>query len=87
MTEEYEFIKRESESGDEVYEYRETNSHKPNKWRALKAKIIFWSFVLGGIAIGTLLFLFFMAFFIYFILPILAIYILWQLFKSPRRKF
>lgn len=55
----------------------------------LKAKLIFWATLVGGIALGTMLFLFFLAFFVYVIAPLLAVFLIWGAFKywQYRRSF
>lgn len=63
---------------DDSFEFR-SESVKPIKpW---KAHFLLWSTVVGGIAIGTALFLFFLTLFIYFFVPLVIIAGLWALFK------
>lgn len=52
---------------------------------SFKHRLIFWSIAAGGIALGTLLFLFFLTLFIYLFLPLAIILILWNLLKSKNR--
>jgi hypothetical protein len=51
----------------------------------LKAKIIFWSTLAGGIALGTFLFLFFVSLFVYLFLPLTAVFLIYQLFLRLRK--
>ena len=51
---------------------------------SLKDRLIFWAIAAGGIAIGTLLFLFFLTLFIYVFLPLALILILWNMIKNKR---
>jgi len=68
-----------SENGDR-FEYRE--SRRPLS--LLITKLIFWSTVAGGIAVGTILFLFFLTLFIYFFIPILIVTSIWALIHRLR---
>lgn len=79
-SEEHKFLKR-SDDGEEVYEFR-TSRGIPQS--SFKTKLIFWSVIIGGIAVGTVLFLFFLAVFFYVILPLLLIASLWTAFKFWR---
>lgn len=46
------------------------------------SKVAFWLFVLGGIAIGTCLFLFFLTLFVYVFLPMAVLLFVWFTFKK-----
>ena len=52
---------------------------------SLKDRLVFWAIAAGGIAVGTLLFLFFLTLFIYIFLPVVLILILWNLIKKKLR--
>ena len=57
-----------------------TSSLKPiSPW---KVKLIFWSIVVGGIALGALFLFFFLTLFIYVVLPLALLIGLWYLIKS-----
>jgi len=74
-------LRRDEADGDR-FEYRHAPPMSP-----LKAKLILWSTVIGGIAIGTLLFLSFLALFVYLFVPIIVIASIWALVKymsSPK---
>ena len=51
---------------------------------SLKDRLVFWAIAAGGIAVGTVLFLFFLTLFIYIFLPLALILILWNLLKNKR---
>ena len=61
------------------YEFRPTGENVP-----LKAKLMFWAVVIGGIAIGTFLFFFFITVFIYFFVPIFLILSVLALIRNWR---
>ena len=52
---------------------------------SLKAKLVFWSMIIGGIAVGTFLFLFFLTLFTYVFLPVLAIYLAYHFLRRLMR--
>ncbi|MDD5217723.1 MAG: hypothetical protein PHN49_03965 [Candidatus Omnitrophica bacterium] len=70
------------ESGD-VYEFRrfEARGKLP-----LKTKLVIGAMLLGGMALGTLLFLFFLTLFIYVGIPVLAVLSLWGAYRYWRWK-
>ena len=49
-------------------------------------RMVMWATLIGGIAIGTILFLSFLTLFVYLFLPILVIMLLWSFFKMLRSK-
>ncbi len=73
-----------SDNGKDTFEYFSSSS-KPIK--PFVAKLIFWATLIGGIAIGTVLFLFFLTLFIYFFIPLFLIVSIWialQYWRSRR---
>ena len=79
--EEYHDIRRIPEGEEEeFYEFRA--SRKPVS--PLKAKIFLWAVLIGGIVVGTILFLFLFTIFIYVILPVMILASLWGAFKYWR---
>ncbi|GEM_PF-5082431 len=68
----------QSEDGKNSFEYskKQKLSFGP-KW-------IMWSSLIGGIAIGTFLFLSFLTFFVYLFLPIILISMLWGIYRLWR---
>ena len=71
----------EGESSQQFY-YSSVNFGKDGL--PLKAKLKLWALVIGGIAAGTLLFLFFLTAFIYLFIPLLILFALWNLFTRNR---
>ncbi len=59
----------EKDGEETIYEFRSTNKSM-NPW---VAKLILWSIIIGGIAIGTIFFLFLFSLFIYLFIPIMII--------------
>ena len=47
--------------------------YEPKKTNPIVANLIFWSAIVGGVAIGVILFLFFLTLFIYIFLPLALI--------------
>ena len=47
---------------------------------ALKTKLLIGAALVGGIALGTVFFLFFLTAFIYFFVPIVIAFVIWRLF-------
>lgn len=76
----YEIEKIEETSGGRSYASYSFKSGPGMPW---KTKLILAGIVLGGIVVGTLLFLFFVTVFVYFFLPALAVFLLWR-FLSAR---
>jgi len=75
MQDDDDYIELHSNEEGETFEYR----NKPiQPW---KARLIFWSVLIGGIAVGTLLFLTFISLFIYFFVPIVFILSIWYLVR------
>jgi len=60
----------EDDGEETVYEFHSSNIKPMKPW---VAKLILWAIVIGGIAIGTILFLFLFALFIYLFIPLLII--------------
>ena len=69
-------------SEDDQYEYRSREGRPQKPVSPLKAKIIFWSIVIGGIAVGTVIFLTFLSLFIYFFIPIMVMLGVWMLVRK-----
>jgi len=69
-----ELNKRRSEKGEEVFEY-DTAKEKPAS--QLARQFAFWAMVVGGVAVGTVLFLFFITLFVYFFVPLFIIFLVW----------
>lgn len=51
----------------------------------LGTKLKIAAFVIAGIAVGTLLFLFFVSVFLYFFIPAVIVWALWSLFRQKGR--
>lgn len=49
-----------------------------------KIKLKIWGFILGGIAVGTVFFLFFITLFVYLFVPAVILFALWNLFSRKR---
>ena len=47
-------------------------------------RLAFWAIAAGGVAVGTILFLFFLTLFIYIFLPLALLLILWNLIKNKK---
>lgn len=75
------FELHKSDDEKDTFEYFSFSS-KPVK--PFVAKLIFWSTLIGGVAIGTLLFLFFLTLFIYFFIPLFLIVSAWVAFQYWR---
>ena len=80
---EKDFDETEEPLEPEVQDFRPYQSHQ--SLFPFKAKLIFWSTLVGGIAIGTFLFLFFISIFVQLFLPLVAVYLLYHLFRRLRR--
>ncbi|OGX05089.1 MAG: hypothetical protein A3G87_03455 [Omnitrophica bacterium RIFCSPLOWO2_12_FULL_50_11] len=64
---------------DDSFEFAEGSVRPIQPW---KAKLIIWSTIVGGIAVGTALFLFFLTLFIYFFVPIVVLAAIWALVRN-----
>ena len=73
------FIEKFEGSGPNAYYYSVRQGPLP-----LKLKFQIAALAIGGLAIGTVLFLFFITAFIYLFLPAMLIFMIWQAFS--RRK-
>lgn len=70
------FLNQIEDDGEDLYRFYVKPVHP------VVSKIAVWLFILGGIAIGTCLFLFFLTLFIYLFLPAMAIFLIWFAYKK-----
>jgi hypothetical protein len=81
VDEDKEFIELEPGEGGDDYEYHAPREKPEESIQPWKAKLIFWAIVIGGIAVGTIIFLTFLSLFVYFFIPIVAIIAIWSLIR------
>lgn len=65
------FLDMQRDEEDEIYRYEVKEPHP------VVNRLIWWSAIVGGIAIGVILFLFFLAMFIYFFIPLALVGLVW----------
>lgn len=73
-------LHKSHDSSELVYEY----SSQSKRLLPFKRTLFFWASVVGGLAIGTAIFLFFMTVFVYLFLPIFLIASVWSLYQYMR---
>ncbi len=81
MNEDY--IIEKVEKGPEG-ETREKTYYHSAQGLDLKTKLKLIAFLIVGVAVGTLLFLFFVTLFIYFFIPLVILFALWSFFRRGR---
>ena len=76
--------KTENPEGPEI-EIQDFRVYSGSSNVPLKTKIYFWLILAGGIAAGTVLFLFFITIFIYVFLPLAALFLIYQFLRRLLR--
>jgi Flp pilus assembly protein TadB len=78
------FIEMRPGDQDDEFVYEERKQAAPKGIKPWKAKLIFWSILVGGVAIGAIIFFTFVSLFVYFFVPIMIFTLIWTLINYFR---
>ena len=74
MNDDDDIIELERSEDENTYGYKASDEKPMKLW---VAKLILWATVIGGIAVGTVLFLFFLTVFAYLFVPLMILALIW----------